>query len=148
MHQCHEGFGKIRMSLIAAACALAVISPATGQSNLGLSLPDLSEPLENRVCPDAPRKPDMLDWEPGGPGMSQSQLADTLYQIEAFRNVVEAGECSCELRYPSWDSTVSTVQNEYAELTRMDFLEIIPQLRSIRNQYQSEVRELCLQAGL
>ena len=110
-------------------------------------LPDLNEEPENPDCPDAPARPEWVA-NPSNEGLTRSELATELYQQEGYRNVVEAGECTCELRFPSWDNVTEAMETEFAGISRFEFLEVIPDIRKATKTYRNEGRPICRDAGL
>jgi len=102
---------------------------------------------KDQVLADAPARPEWVA-NPSNEGLTRSELATELYQQEGYRNVVEAGECTCELRFPSWDNVTEAMETEFAGISRFEFLEVIPDIRKATKTYRNEGRPICRDAGL
>ncbi|NVK58344.1 MAG: hypothetical protein HWE26_22380 [Alteromonadaceae bacterium] len=130
----------IRQALSAALLASVIAQPVTAQSDF--MLPDLDERPENPDCPNAPSRPESIE------GMTARALADELYQQQGYRNVVEAGECTCAIRFPSWDRVTEALETDFAGISRFEYLEIISDIQSTTKAYRREGRPICRDAGL
>lgn len=127
-------------SIIAVLMAALVASASSAQGSF--TLPDLKEELTNPDCPNAPVRPERIK------GMTAIELATELYKQEGYRNVVEAGECTCDLRFPDWDTVSAAMETEFAGISRFRFLEIIPDIRRATKAYRREGRPICQAVGL
>lgn len=130
--------------ILASLIAVSAV-PSVAQT---LSITNLGEQPENRLCPDSPPRPDWIaDPEPGSQ-LSQSGVAIDLYEIQGYTNIVDAGECSCELRFPSWDRVLQTIETDYPEMSRATYLEVKPTLRDAIRELRPAAKEICEKVNL
>ncbi|MGR3594004.1 MAG: hypothetical protein ACU0B9_19215 [Limimaricola soesokkakensis] len=129
------------------AALLVGLLGSSVSSQVSFTLPDLEEKPENAVCPSAPSRPDWVA-NPSNEELTRSQLAIELYKQEGYRNVVEAGECTCDLRFPDWGTVSAAMETEFAGISRFRFLEIIPDIRRATKAYRREGRLICQAVGL
>ena len=129
-----------RLSLAAALLLGAVgTNPAQAQSagdNSGFAF-----------CPDRPAEPEILQ----SIDMREAHkriLAQRMYTTNALQAVADAGDCSCETRFPSWDATVDEYLEKYAGLDdRWQILEITSDYRRKTNELRKAVRQICIDQG-
>jgi len=117
-----------------------VVTPATAQSKvtLGSETP--------RVCPDQPPQPEWVDNIP----LRQSHnkvLIQQMYRAQSMQAVAETGDCSCETRFPSWESVETRFLETYARLDRWGATERTEEFRELANEHRKVAKPICEQQG-
>ena len=135
---------SVRLAVAAMVCCMALPAAAQGI----FDLPDLAAEPENSLCPEAPARPEWAVRPKPGTQLSQAGLGNELYRLQGYRNVVEAGRCTCDLRFPSWDEITRIIETEFATVTRMEFHAAMPDIRKATKAYRLEAREICRAADL
>lgn len=94
---------------------------------------------------------DMPDWfsEEKLPDAWRENLRRAYYDLQRFKGVVEAGNCSCDVQYPDpeiWKDELLALDDEFAGSPYPDVkgsLERKAELRKDRKQYSAKYREIC-----
>ncbi len=86
------------------------------------------------VCAERPLEPAWLGELPVRENYKRLVI-QTLYDLDGYQRVAEAGECSCDTLYPPWDTAVQRFNDSYLGQDRNA-------LRQTRDDYRTEVEEL------
>ncbi len=91
---------------ILAALAVMIATSATAEDLTALEAEQAAyvDPVtkRDRFCPDHPYRPGWVMVQPFGYAW-KARLWQSYYSLTAAQTVVQAGECSCNLMFPSWD---------------------------------------------
>lgn len=146
--------------------AAPIVADDTGRQNFtDLTIPTFPETtdsqadyvdmqqLNGRFCPDHPFRPGWVMVQPRGHQWKTGLLQD-YYYLQRTRAVVAAGECSCDLMFPSWDDMRPELEQLLKQFPDVSASEFTPdqgqQLREVERGLQqekramaSEFRQLC-----
>ena len=96
------------------------------------------------VCPDRPPEPELVS----NMELKESHkaiLIQRMYRATSYVAILEAGECSCANRFPTWDTVVDYYLANYARLeARFEIQERSKYYRNSIDQNRPAVRELCI----
>ncbi|WP_147127555.1 hypothetical protein [Shimia ponticola] len=71
-----------------------------------------------------------------------------MYRAAAFQNIVDAGLCTCEARFPSWDIAVDYYLENYSRIDdQYEVQQITKTYRTSIAANRAKVRELCEAQG-
>lgn len=91
---------------ILAVLAMMIAASATAEDLTALEAEQAAyvDPVSkrDRFCPEHPYRPGWVMVQPFGYTW-KGRLWERYYYLTAMQNVVESGECSCDLMFPSWD---------------------------------------------
>ncbi|ASM72931.1 MULTISPECIES: hypothetical protein [Roseobacteraceae] len=135
---------------------------AAPQDFTDLTIPEFSKPtddqteyvdmqkLNGRFCPDHPFRPGWVMVQPRGYQWKTGLMQD-YYYLQRSRAVVAAGQCSCDLMFPSWDDMRPELEQLLAQLPDDSASEFTPdqgrQLREIERAMQQEKRAIASEFG-
>lgn len=136
----------MKRHIAAALFVCLMASPSVGQG--AFILPNLERDPENALCPDAPVRPDWIAAPDPGVELSQADIAGQLYRQQGYLNVIEAGKCTCDLRFPSWDEVVAVVESEFPNVTRHEYLDAIYSITQSTKSYRSDAKAICKEYGI
>jgi len=86
------------------------------------------------VCQDRPLQPEWIDELPSRDAF-KGAVIQMIYRAQSYQRVVEAEECSCETRFPTWEAAVQQFNDNYLSADRN-------RLRDARNEYRTQAHEL------
>lgn len=130
-----------RSAIIIAAVVSAVASGAAAQSVSTNSNNDYAF-CENR--PDRPAIVEDMPFREAHRGI----LIQRLYAANALESVVERNDCSCETRFPSWDSAVEQYLELYAGIEdRHEIRSLTSEFTRSINDYRKLARPICEEVG-
>lgn len=161
----------MKLTLISAiSTALFIAEPllaedADRQNFTDLTVPVFPEPtdiqadyvdmqkLNGRFCPDHPFRPGWVMVQPRGYQWKTGLLQD-YYFLQRSRAVIDAGQCSCDLMFPSWDDMRPELEQLVEQFPDVAASEFTPDqgqhLRAAERELQqskramaSEFRQLC-----
>lgn len=131
----------IKNSLLIATLLSAVASGVAAQSV------STTESNGFAFCGDRPSEPESIADIP----MRESHkriLVQRMYTVNALTSVVEAEDCSCEIRFPSWDTTVEQYLEMYAGIDdRHEILALTSEFRRTTNDLRKLARPTCIEVG-
>jgi len=136
------------------AALLLLTAPATAlaqaESWSDLTLPDLNAaPGAVGTCAAQIAANPMPPWTEELPIRQnwKTALLIQIYRETNARAVLESGQCTCDLWFPSWDAADAIYQDRYAALS---YEEQLQATREHRRQYMSmaqDMRALCRAVG-
>lgn len=126
-------------------------TPDAGEgSGVGdLTAPDLSAPRaasEYRTCPDREERPawaENLDVKEAG----RSLLLSEIYKARSYEQVVATGDCSCAIKFPSWDAAEAEYQENYAALDLAAVDRAWGEFQRLSGSLHNEARRICRAQG-
>lgn len=124
-----------------AVLASSIGSIAFAESHL---VPTLEREFD--VCQDRPSQPqfvtDLADDEP-----NKARLLQQVYRAEGMQRIVDANECSCETRFPTWDAAEAVYLERFSTADRNELREAISTFRRTANELRRIAKPICEQAG-
>ena len=130
---------KIR-NLLALACVFLAPSAVVSQ---GL-VPTLDREYE--FCQDRPPEPDWMQNLEARESHKRL-LIQSIYRLEGYERVAEAGDCGCDTLYPSWDTAVQRFNDNYLHLEQFDQMQTRRDFQNQGNAVRRSVRALCEAEG-
>lgn len=101
--------------------------------------------LNGRFCPDHPFRPGWVMVQPRG-YQWKTGLLQEYYNLERTRAVVAAGQCSCDLMFPSWDDMRPELEQYLAQFPDVNAADFTPeqgqQLRAAERGLKQEKRAI------
>lgn len=125
----------------AISIAILAISPVAAAAQF---VPTLDS--APRVCPDRPPRPDWI-VNADVREAHKMNLVQEMYRAQSLQAVVEAGECSCETRFPSWDDASAYYFEHYSGLSRHEILDRTSEYRRTANELRQEAMPICESQG-
>ena len=129
-----------RLSIFLVALIASAPSSAWPQ---GL-VPTLESEFE--VCQSRPLQPQWIDDLPSREAF-KGAVIQMIYRAESYQRVVEAGECSCETLYPTWDNAVQRFNDTYLNADRNTLREARNEFRDQANEVRDAAKAICEEAG-
>lgn len=129
-----------RLAPILAAVLMAASSMAPAQ---GL-VPSLDGEFE--FCNDRPSEPEWMQNLHVREGYKRL-LIQSIYRLEGYQRVAEAGDCSCETLFPPWADAVQQFNDNYLHLEQFDAMQTRREFQDQGSAVRRSVRELCEPEG-
>ena len=121
---------------------LIVFHPSISYSQ-GL-VPTMEQTFE--FCQERPSEPEWIGNLPSRENYKRLMI-QTIYRAQGLERVVEAGECSCATRFPSWDAAVQHFNDRYLGADRNVMREAEDRYLTLVNQLRLAAREICEAEG-
>lgn len=131
---------KLHTLILLLALALGP-SNASAERNL---VPSLDSPPD--ICVDRPAEPDWMQTI-GLRDAYRRVLVQDIYRTRSLARVVEAGECSCQARFPAWDAAEAEFLERYASAERWEMLEASEVYGREANALRPQAMAICEAAG-
>ena len=128
---------------VATAGLLVVLCTTAGVAERNL-IPTLDNQPD--VCPDQPPEPQWMQ----NIDVRESHkrlLIQQIYRAQSMERIVEAQNCECATRYPSWDNAESVYVERYASSEYWDIVEATSEYRRQANELRREAMPICEAAG-
>ena len=98
------------------------------------------------VCPDRPPEPEWMKNIPLRQAY-QRVLVQDIYRAQNLERIVEAGNCDCETRSPSWEAAEAEFHEQHASDERWKILEASDAYNQRANDVRLEAKAICETAG-
>ena len=121
----------------------AIVMAPTLTSPQGL-VPTTNQEFD--VCQERPQQPDWIDNLPSRDAF-RGAVIQMIYRAESYRRVIEAGECSCETRFPDWDISIQLFNDNYLGSDRNGLRDARNEYRAQANEMRDAAKVLCEEAG-
>ena len=121
---------------------LIVFHPSNSYSQ-GL-VPSMEQTFE--FCQERPSEPEWFGNLPSRQNYKRLVI-QTIYRAQGLERVVDAGECSCATRFPSWDAAVQHFNDRYLGADRNAMREAEDRYLMRFNQLRLAAREICEAEG-
>lgn len=131
------------MRVVATAGLLVALCPTAGVAERNL-VPALDNQPD--VCPDQPPEPQWMQ-DIDVRESHKRLLIQQIYRAKSMERIVEAQNCECATRYPSWDNAESVYVERFASSEYWDIVEATSQYRRQANELRREAMPICEAAG-
>lgn len=74
-------------------------------------------------------------------------LVQAIYRFQSYDRVEQAGDCSCDTLYPSWDTAVQVFNDNYLHLERRDAMDTRREFQDRSNDLRQSQRDVCEPIG-
>lgn len=129
---------KLALILAAAINLLPAVTTAQGL------VPTMESEFD--FCQNRPTEPEWIDDLPVREAF-KGLVVQTIYRAQSVERVVEAGECSCETRFPPWDSAVQHFNDRYLSSDRNELREANTRYLGQFNELRNSARTICEAEG-
>jgi len=130
-----------RAALFLLAVGICSGSNATAERNL---IPTLNNQPD--VCPEQPAEPDWMQ-EIDVRESYKRQLVQQIYRAQSMQRIVDAQNCACLTRYPSWEAAETVFHESYAAAEYWDMVGATSDYRRLANDLRLEAMPICEAAG-
>ena len=131
---------KLRFTLAMFALT-AGIMPAAAERNLVPSLDSKPD-----VCVDRPAEPDWMQTI-GVREAYKRVLVQDIYRAQDMGRVVASGTCTCETRFPAWETAESEFRERFDSAERREMLEASDNYNRRANRLRAEAMTICEAEG-
>ncbi|MFQ1701904.1 hypothetical protein ACJ5NV_15050 [Loktanella agnita] len=78
---------------------------------------------------------------------SKRLLIQSIYRLEGYERVSEAGDCECETLYPSWDNAVQRFNDNYLHVEGFELMQTRREFQDQGTAVRISVKALCEAVG-
>ena len=103
-------------------------------------------PQQYRICNDRPARPTWMDELHPREAYRATTMMD-LYEIRAWQEIVAASDCSCDTRFPAWDSADAEYREQHKGLSQGEHTALRLEWIDKRKQLEPIVRDICEMQG-
>ncbi len=111
---------------------------------------------ERNLVPTLDNQPDTCPDQPPEPGWMQNTetrdaykrlLVQQIYRAQSMRRIVDAQDCACDTRYPSWAAAEAVYFDRYSSAEYWDVVEATSDFRRQANELRKQALPICEAAG-
>ncbi|WP_306045126.1 hypothetical protein [Nioella sp. MMSF_3534] len=137
----------MRHTILAAAVTLLAV-PLTAQTapQVTNDLTVTIAPQQYRICNDRPARPNWMDEIHPREAYKALTLMD-LYELRAWEQIVDTGNCGCEVRFPEWEVAFAEYEERFATSTPAEHTQARLAIRNEQNQIARDVQDICEAQG-
>lgn len=135
-----------KTTVVAAIIMLATPLTAQTSPQVANDLTVTIAPQQYRICNDRPARPTWMDEVHPREAYKAITVMD-LYEIRAWQAITQSGDCGCDVRFPTWDTSNTEYQQGYFGLTQAEHSALRRELIEQRKQLEPTVREICEEQG-
>ena len=132
------------LALMLAALAGPIVAQTSPQVSNDLTV-DIS-PQQYRICNDRPARPTWMDEINPREAYKALTLMD-LYELRAWEQIVETGNCGCAVRFPSWEDASEEFDEKHLLDSAAEHTTAQRDIRRQRNDLRLAVQEICEAQG-
>ena len=130
--------------IILTATVVMLAAPLAAQTSPQV-LSDLTidmAPQQYRICNDRPARPAWMDEIHPRQAYRATSVMD-LYEIRAWEQIAASRDCSCDKRFPAWDSVDTEYRQQYEGLSQGEHTALRLEWIEKRKQLEPTVRDIC-----
>jgi hypothetical protein len=124
-------------------CAIALLS-ATGACAERNLIPTLDNQPD--ICPEQPPEPDWMQ-DIDVRDSHKRLLVQQIYRVQSMQRIVDAQDCACPVRYPTWAAAEAEYFETYAAAEYWDVNEATAEYRRQANDLRPEAMPICEASG-
>lgn len=128
-------------AFLAGVITLLSVSAVSAERNL---IPTLDNQPD--VCPEQPPEPNWMQ-EIDIRDAYKRLLVQQIYRAQSMQRIVEAQDCACAIRYPSWKAAETVYFDSYATADYWDVVEATSAYRRQANELRLSAMPICQAAG-
>jgi len=102
--------------------------------------------LQFDVCEDRPLQPDWVT-NIDRRDANRARLIQQIYRAQSMERIVEAGECSCGTRFPTWAAAEESYFERFAAADRNELREAISEYSRTANELRQTAKPICEAQG-
>jgi hypothetical protein len=103
-------------------------------------------PQQYRICNDRPARPTWMDEVHPLEAYKALTLMD-LYELRAWEQIVDTGNCGCEVRFPAWEDASEEFNERYRLASAAEHTSAQRDIRQQRNELRHAVQDICEAQG-
>jgi len=133
---------------ILAAAVTVLAAPLAAQTSPQITddLTVTMSPQQYRICNDRPARPAWMDEVQPRESYKALTLMD-LYELRAWEQIVEMGNCGCEVRFPAWEDASEEFNERYRLASASEHTAAQRDIRQQRNELRHAVQDICEARG-
>jgi hypothetical protein len=133
---------------ILAAAVTLLADPLAAQTSPQVTndLTVTMSPQQYRICNDRPARPTWMDEVHPRESYKAVTLMD-LYELRAWEQIVETGNCGCDVRFPEWEDASGEFDEIYLIASAAEHTAAQRDIRQQRNDLRHAVQDLCEAQG-
>jgi len=135
-----------KITLAAAVTLLAAPLAAQTSPQVTNDLTVTIEPQQYRICNDRPARPTWMDEVHPREAYKALTLMD-LYELRAWEQIVETGNCGCDVRFPVWEDASEEFDARYLRASAAEHTAAQRDIRQKRNDLRHAVQDICEAQG-
>ena len=128
------------VTLLAAPLAAQTAPQVTNDLTVTMS------PQQYRICNDRPARPTWMDEVHPRETYKALTLMD-LYELRAWEQIAETGNCGCDVRFPAWEEASDEFDERYLLASAAEHTAAQRDIRRQRNDLRRAVQDLCEAQG-
>lgn len=132
------------LAVMLAALAGPLVAQTSPQVSNDLTV-EIS-PQRYRICNDRPARPTWMDEINPREAYKALTLMD-LYELRAWEQIVETGNCGCDVRFPSWEDASEEFDEKHLLDSAAEHTTAQRDIRRQRNDLRLAVQEICEAQG-
>lgn len=132
------------MRRVAVVATIVIICSATLVSAERNLVPTLDHQPD--VCPDQPLEPEWMQ-NIDTRESHKRLLVQQVYRAQSMKRIVDAEDCACPTRYPTWKSAEAVFFETYGAAEYWDVVEATSEYRRLANALRLEAMPVCEAAG-
>jgi hypothetical protein len=136
----HKTILAAAVTLLAAPLAAQTSPQVTNDLTVTMSL------QQYRICNDRPARPTWMDEVHPRESYKALTLMD-LYELRAWEQIVETGNCGCDVRFPEWEDASGEFDEIYLIASAAEHTAAQRDIRQQRNDLRHAVQDLCEAQG-
>lgn len=125
---------------LACILSLALVLCASSAHAEQITVPTLDNQFD--VCTERPLQPDWIT-NIDTRDANKARLIQQIYRAQSMKRIVEAGECSCETRFPSWAAAEESYFERFASADRNELREAISEYSRVANELRQTAKPIC-----
>jgi hypothetical protein len=135
-----------KTTVVAAIIMLATPLTAQTSPQVANDLTVTMSPQQYRICNDRPARPTWMDEVHPRESYKALTLMD-LYELRAWEQIVETGNCGCDVRFPKWEDASGEFDEIYLMASAAEHTTAQRDIRQQRNDLRHAVQDLCEAQG-
>ena len=134
--------------IILAAAVTLLAAPLSAQTSPQVTndLTVTMSPQQYRICNDRPARPTWMNEVHPREAYKALTLMD-LYELRVWEQIVETGNCGCEVRFPAWEDASEEFNERYRLASASEHTAAQRDIRQLRNELRHAVQDICEAQG-
>lgn len=100
-----------------------------------------------RVCPDQPPQPDWIE-NIAPRDAHRGNLVQEIYRAQSMQAVADAEDCSCGIRFPSWEAAEAVYAERYSGIKdRWEIIGLTSEFSQTANDLRRIAKPICEDQG-
>jgi len=135
-----------KITLTAAVTLLAAPLAAQTSPQVTNDLTVTMSPQQYRICNDRPARPTWMDEVHPREAYKALTLMD-LYELRAWEQIIETGNCGCDVRFPEWEIASAEYEVRFEAMSQAEQTQARRSIAEQRSSISRQVQDLCEAQG-